>query len=196
MLTKQKYDGTLSEEIVTPLTHDPLHQALSFPFLSSEHFHMLHSPRASEHYFFEKSHTLQILIIGCCNILIVYNTLPILLLLVYFITKYCVFSTSLDKYILLFLCLCLPLLPPLPEGLEGMSGAGKDVSSLDVQIEWQAISVRGKATHYPDCFAVFLGSQGQCHLSPVGPLHGRTSLNGIYSLVWLYSSARGMCTLP
>lgn len=29
MLTKQKYDGTLSEEIVTPLTHDPLHQTLS-----------------------------------------------------------------------------------------------------------------------------------------------------------------------
>lgn len=70
MLTEQKYDGTLSEEIVTPLTHDPLHQALSFPFLSSEHFHMLHSPRASVHDLFEKSNMLQILIVDC-NIVIV-----------------------------------------------------------------------------------------------------------------------------
>lgn len=97
---------------------------------------------------------------------------------------------SLGEYSTLSLSLSLPLFPPLPGGLKGVSGVGKDVSSRDVRIEWQAISVAGKATHYTDCFAAFLGSQGQCHPSSVGPLHERSSRNRIHSLVWHYSSAR------
>lgn len=102
MLTEQKYDGTLSEEIVTPLTHDPLHQALSFPFLSSEHFHVLQSPRASVHDLFEKSHMLQI------PIKIVILLLFITLYRYYYywlhLLQSTVFPTSFGKYFLLFLC--------------------------------------------------------------------------------------------
>lgn len=118
--------------------------------------------------------------------IIIYNTLSILL----HSDKYSVFPSFPWWIFYASPCLSLPPFPPLPGGLKGMSRVGKDVSSRDVRIEWQAISVGGKATHYTDCFAAFLASQGQCHLSSVGPLHERSSRNGIHSLVWHYSSAR------
>lgn len=69
-----------------------------------------------------------------------------------------------------------PLSSPLPSGLWGLSRAGKDVSSYDVWKEWQAIPVREETAHYTDCFVVFLGSQGHCHLSSVWPQPERALL--------------------
>lgn len=166
MLAKQKYDGTLSGEIVTLLTHDPCTRVSHSP---SSHLNICTCSTPQGHLSitcYKNSHMLQIQInvFGLLQLAFVYNIIPN------------------------FPCLSLPQFPPLPRGLKRMYGVGKDVSNRDVRIEWQAISVGGKATHYTDCFAAFQGSQGQCHLSSVGRLHERSSRNGIHSLVWHYSS--------
>lgn len=120
--------------------------------------------------------------------IIIYNTLSIIFHSISFITKYSVLPTFPCWIFYSFSLFISSTVSSTPR--RRMSRVGKDVSSRDMRIERQAISDGGKATRYTDCFAVFPGSQGQCHLSSVGPLHEWSSQNGIHSLVWHYSSAR------